>query len=268
MTYREADRIKVINSVLESRLTWAQAAQQLHLSSRQIGRLVLRVRAQGNRGVIHGLRGQPSNNRTDSKIMKRALTILKDPLYEGFGPVLAQEKLEADKQVAENEKREVARKEQEEKEKINRELQSKRLNEILPYNKYGSDVDMSTLWVLAESHYHEILSEKKAAFEKSESERLENSRIENERKIKEAADEAARKERERIEEENRQAGIKRQQEEARKAEELAKAGDKANWEAFIKNIEAIPHPTLRSGQYRKISAIAKGKIEEILNLRA
>ena len=94
MTYQEADRIKVMNNVLESRLTWDQASRQLHLSSRQIGRLAVRLREQGNHGLIHGLRGRPSNNRKNSKIMQRALTILKDPLYAGFGPVLAQEKLE------------------------------------------------------------------------------------------------------------------------------------------------------------------------------
>lgn len=85
--------------------------------------------------------------------------------------------------------------------------------------------------------------------------------------LKIAQEEAATKERKRIEEENRLNEIKRQQDEQRKAEELAKAGDTAQWDNFIEQVKKITVPAVKSGQYRKISAIAKEKLEEILNLK-
>jgi len=42
MSNRDIDRLKVIHNVLEHRLTWPQAAQQLNLSVRQIGNLCVR----------------------------------------------------------------------------------------------------------------------------------------------------------------------------------------------------------------------------------
>jgi hypothetical protein len=59
----------------------------------QIGTLCARVRRHGSRGLIHRLRGKPSNHRLDPKILERAISILKDPLYTGFGPTFANEKL-------------------------------------------------------------------------------------------------------------------------------------------------------------------------------
>jgi hypothetical protein len=135
-------------------------------------------------------------------------------------------------------------------------LQNKRLSELLPVNPYGSDVDMVTLWSLSESEYQSILSKKKADFEKQEAEKRQH--------LEEAA---AQRERERIAEEQRQNEIKRQQEEQRKAEELAKAGDKAIWADFIKKLEAIEYPKMKSGQYKRIGNIAVEKIEEILSLK-
>lgn len=79
-------------------------------------------------------------------------------------------------------------------------LQNKRYTELLPYSKYGEPVEMGNLWIHAESGFQEILSEKRGAFEKAEEERK--------KQIEEAA---AKKERERIEEEQRQAKLKREQ---------------------------------------------------------
>ena len=62
MTTRELDRLQVIHQVLQRKLSWPHAAGQLALSVRQIGRLCARVRTDGNRGLIHRLRGRPSNH--------------------------------------------------------------------------------------------------------------------------------------------------------------------------------------------------------------
>jgi len=44
-------------------------------------------------------------------------------------------------------------------------LQASRLTELLPFNSFGSDVDMATLWSLEESVYSGVLASKKALFE-------------------------------------------------------------------------------------------------------
>lgn len=182
---------------------------------------------------------------------------------------LRQKEIEVEKQRLETERKERERIDAEEKEKnrVTKELQDKRFTELYPYNKFGDEVNMSTLHILAQSHFDEVLQTKKALFEKDKSEREEAEKLKKEIEIKQASEAAAKKERERIEEENRQSELKKQQELEHKAEELAKAGDKANWDAFIDKIKAISLPTLKSGQYRKISAISKEKIDEILKLK-
>lgn len=99
MSNRDIDRLNVIHHVLEHRLTWPQAAQQLDLSIRQVGYLCARVRTEGNRGILHRLRGKPSNYQLDDGLLERAVQILKHPRYAGFGPTFANEKLRADHQI-------------------------------------------------------------------------------------------------------------------------------------------------------------------------
>lgn len=92
MAQREIDRLHVIRKVLAGELSWRLAGEQLGLSPRQVGRLCARVRREGSRGVVHGLRGKPSNRGFDADRMERVLTILHDPLWEGFGPTFAKDK--------------------------------------------------------------------------------------------------------------------------------------------------------------------------------
>lgn len=78
---------------------------------------------------------------------------------------------EAEKQRLQNIR---LKKEAEEKEIEAREiryLQDTRLAGLLPFNSYGVEVDMSTLWVFTPEKYAEILADKKAAFEVSENAR-------------------------------------------------------------------------------------------------
>lgn len=49
--------------------------------------------------------------------------------------------------------------------KQKQDLQSKRLNELLPFNGFGSDIDMATLCDLSEFDYNAILSEKTSLFD-------------------------------------------------------------------------------------------------------
>ena len=93
MSRRELERIAVLGKVLERRLTQARAAKMLDLSLRQVKRLCSRLREQGPLGMAHGLRGLPSNHQLDPMLLEAALSALHDPLWEGFGPTFARDKL-------------------------------------------------------------------------------------------------------------------------------------------------------------------------------
>jgi len=93
MSQREINKHHVIRNVLEGRAGQKDAAKTLCLSERQIRRLCSRVKNEGSRGIIHRLRGRPSNNQVDPEVLEKALCALHEPLWEGFGPTFASEKL-------------------------------------------------------------------------------------------------------------------------------------------------------------------------------
>lgn len=94
MGMKDRDRLCVIRYAVERKITQLEAARILKLSYRQAQRICAAVRRHGDRGILHGLRGQPSNNRLDEALLGQALSALHDPLWKGFGPVFSREKLE------------------------------------------------------------------------------------------------------------------------------------------------------------------------------
>ena len=92
MSQRERDRLKVLHGVKARQYTQAKAAQLLGLTARQVRRLQSRVHERGDAGLVHRLRGQPSNRRLDPKVRQRVLREYRKR-YAGFGPTLACEKL-------------------------------------------------------------------------------------------------------------------------------------------------------------------------------
>lgn len=92
LTVRDIDRLRILNQVQEGRLTQPLAAQQLDLSSRQVRRLCAKMRAKGPKGIIHGLRGQPSNHQLPSGRVDKAVQLFKKH-YDDFGPTFACQKM-------------------------------------------------------------------------------------------------------------------------------------------------------------------------------
>jgi transposase len=68
-------RLHVIQNVLEGIIKQVDAAEILSLSRRQIRRIVKRIRSEGSRGIIHRLKGRPSNRRVSDKIKERVITL-------------------------------------------------------------------------------------------------------------------------------------------------------------------------------------------------
>ena len=60
---------------------------------RHVKRLLYALKKHGDKAVVHGLRGKPSNRKIEEKIEQEAMQILSEPKYRGFGPTLAAEQL-------------------------------------------------------------------------------------------------------------------------------------------------------------------------------
>ena len=92
MSQRDRMRLHVIHKAIEGLLKQKEAAEILLLSSRHIRRLIKQVREEGDWGIIHKSRGKPSNRSLPKKIKDKAIGLYSQK-YEGFGPLLASEKL-------------------------------------------------------------------------------------------------------------------------------------------------------------------------------
>jgi transposase len=92
MSIREVKRLKAVQTVIDKQITQKVAASMLGLSGRQVRRLVKVIREKGDRGIIHGLRGRPSNRRLPEEMRGRVLSLYQE-CYPDFGPTLAMEKL-------------------------------------------------------------------------------------------------------------------------------------------------------------------------------
>ncbi len=95
LSQRERDRLHVLHDAQQGRLTQVAAAQRMKLSERQVRRLLQRLREEGDRVVIHGLRGRPSNRKLDVSFERKVLTRV-GQRYADFGPTLAAEHLAQD----------------------------------------------------------------------------------------------------------------------------------------------------------------------------
>lgn len=93
LSRRERDRLRVLHELAQGHLRQKEAARRLRLSVRQVRRLEARLAREGDRGLVHRLRGQTSNRKISKNLQQRALRQLRQPCYAGFGPTLAAEHL-------------------------------------------------------------------------------------------------------------------------------------------------------------------------------
>jgi len=92
MSRRETKRLHIIHQALDKRVTQEKAAELVGLSSRQLRRMLKRVREEGDDGISHRSRGKTSNRRVPKKIKEKALKLYREK-YNDFGPTFASEKL-------------------------------------------------------------------------------------------------------------------------------------------------------------------------------
>jgi hypothetical protein len=92
MSKNERRRLELFSRVRDGKLTLVKASELLSLSYRQAKRVYRRYQAEGDRGVVHRLRGRPSNRGVDPGKKARVLELYREK-YGDFGPTLACEYL-------------------------------------------------------------------------------------------------------------------------------------------------------------------------------
>jgi transposase len=92
LSQEERDRLHLLRELERGELRQVAAAQRMKLTDRQVRRLLQRWREQGDRAVIHRLRGRPSNRKFAVSFQRKVLARV-GQRYADFGPTLAAEHL-------------------------------------------------------------------------------------------------------------------------------------------------------------------------------
>ena len=71
MSQTDRDRLVALKKAKDKKITQRAAAEEVELSERQVRRLLWKLKAEGDRAVVHGLRGRPSNRRIDEKSSRK-----------------------------------------------------------------------------------------------------------------------------------------------------------------------------------------------------
>ena len=100
MTQRDRDRLIALKKAKKGLITQRQAAEEMGQTERHIRRLLVKLRREGDPAVVHGRRGKRSNRKLDEKSQAKAVAILGQQKYRGFGPTLASEYLVQHPQIA------------------------------------------------------------------------------------------------------------------------------------------------------------------------
>jgi transposase len=80
MSRKERERLVVLNKVKEKKLSRREASEILGLSLRQLHRMYVRFRDEGDKGLLHRARGRASGGRWDEADRTRALKLGADAL--------------------------------------------------------------------------------------------------------------------------------------------------------------------------------------------
>lgn len=102
MSQKERVRLIVMEQVKRNELSLTQAREVLGLSYRQTKRVWRRYRLEGDKGLVHGLRGKPGKRGIASTLKQRILARYEER-YPDFGPTLAAEYLAAEGMVVDHE---------------------------------------------------------------------------------------------------------------------------------------------------------------------
>jgi hypothetical protein len=95
LSQQERDRLRVLHEVKQKHLTQVEAALRLKVTDRHVRRMLIRMGERGDGGIVHGLRGQPSNRKLAASLEQKILARVRHR-YADFGPTLAAKHLAQD----------------------------------------------------------------------------------------------------------------------------------------------------------------------------
>jgi transposase len=93
MSQEERDKLEWLKRARDKGISQREAASKIGVSDRWVRKLLKRMKKQGDRVVVHGLRGRTSNRKITARVQVRALEILQQPDWHDFGPTFASEQL-------------------------------------------------------------------------------------------------------------------------------------------------------------------------------
>ena len=93
MNQKERDRLVALKKAKKRLITQKQSAAEIGVSERQVRRMLRQLQERGDKAVIHAARGRTSNRKIAEGKREKAIEILSQEVYRGFGPTLAAEYL-------------------------------------------------------------------------------------------------------------------------------------------------------------------------------
>lgn len=93
MSQEERDKLEWLKRAKDKVISQREAAERMGISERWVRKLLRRMKKQGDRVVLHGLRGRASNRKIAAQVQAQAIEVLKQPDWHDFGPTFASEQL-------------------------------------------------------------------------------------------------------------------------------------------------------------------------------
>jgi transposase len=93
MSQQERDWLEWLKRARDKKMTQREAAEKMGVSERWVRMLLRRMNRDGDKAVLHGLRGRASNRKISANTQKKAMEALADPDWHDFGPTFAAEQL-------------------------------------------------------------------------------------------------------------------------------------------------------------------------------
>ncbi|MGH7847119.1 MAG: helix-turn-helix domain-containing protein [Candidatus Binatia bacterium] len=98
MSQKELHRMHVVRMTLEGRESVGRGAKLLGISPRQMKRLRRKMKEHGVAGLLHGSRGKPARNKTDSEQIAQVLHWVRGR-YRGLNDTHLTEKLKEQEKI-------------------------------------------------------------------------------------------------------------------------------------------------------------------------
>jgi transposase len=93
MSQEERDWLEWLKRARDKKMTQREAAERMGVSQRWVRKLLKRMQREGDRVVVHGLRGRASNRKIAATVQSQTIGILKQSDWHDFGPTFASEQL-------------------------------------------------------------------------------------------------------------------------------------------------------------------------------